>query len=189
MSSNERVEVTLTSSSDGICYLQLLTRCIEHKSETQPAEKQKEANGVSLVRCLLDACHPDDLVSALKEAWTPAEKAEDMGAFARLRDGELLLNTVPLFQKLLSCMTSPSTDLDAAFALADLLAMLCLGPESTLLLQPLEVLTYVKRLIKAKRRETREGALRCITALIKGNAEYCEVKHKRIVGFWTKQML
>ena len=203
MVSNKVVGVGLTSNDDGTLTLHFhhskdlsLSSTVRHEG-SPPDEREGEgerevsddANLVgSLVQLLIAARHPRDLNAVLKQAWVPGTHAGEMGSFTRLDEEEVLLNVIPLFQKLLSCMASMTTDMDGSFACADLLARLCLGQESTLLLQPAEVLTIVKRLITAKRRETREGALRCMTTLIQHNLEYCQVRLSTVTSLFSHTM-
>lgn len=169
------VDVALTINDDGSCSLQLQEMpSIQPDDATATLSTKPNAHSISLVQSLMSACHPDALKNALNEAWTASEKDSEPGTFRGLNSGEVLLNAVPLFQKVLSCLACASTDLHSAFICADFLGKLCLDEESSLLLLPQDVLTTVRRLIAAKRRETREGALRCITLLIKGNKEYCQ---------------
>ncbi len=193
---NKEVSVGLTSNEDGTLTLHfhhptdLSVSSTVRREGSQPDEREREvsddANLGSLVQLLIAARHPRDLNAVLKQAWVPGAHAGELGSFMRLDDEEILLNVIPLFQKLLSCMASMTTDMDGSFACADLLARLCLGEESTLLLQPTDVLTIVKRLITAKRRETREGALRCMTTLIQHNLEYCQVRLSTVTSVFSQ---
>ena len=192
----KEVEVVLTADADGQCFMQIVecssaseARNVVNDEAKPSEEKQGTVSSTpvaknSLVQRLMTASYTTDFLDVVISAWTPADVPGDAGNFVDLNGEEALLHTIPLFHKLLSSMTFPSIALDSAFACADLLTALCLGRESTLLLQPSEVLTSVKRLVTAHKKETREGALRCLTHLIKNNSEYCQVSHysARLIG-------
>lgn len=130
----------------------------------------------SLMNTLLKATRTEEFAAVISDAWTPADNPASPGTFPELTHGELLLNAIPLSQKLLACMAAHAIDIHTAYACADLLGVLGLDEESAMLLRPPMVLEAVIRLFTSDREETRGAALRCMTTLITGSKEYCQVR-------------
>lgn len=129
----------------------------------------------SLMDALLKSTKTEEFAEVVNTAWSPSETPSIPGTFPNLPQGELLLNAIPLSQKLLACMAARSIDSQTAYACADLLGILGLDKESAILLRPATVLESIIRLFTSDREETRGGALRCMTTLITGSKEYCQV--------------
>eukprot|EP00210_Caulerpa_lentillifera_P003175 g3034.t1 len=128
----------------------------------------------SLMSALLKATKTEDFANVISNAWSPGDSPSSPGMFPNLSQGELLLNAIPLSQKLLACMAAHSIDMKTAYACADLLGVLGLDQESAMLLRPSMVLEAIIRLFTSEKEETRGAALRCMTTLITGSKEYCQ---------------
>lgn len=146
-------------------------------SESRDSESTQNTSSEpqeSLMDALLKSTKTEDFAEVVNAAWSPSETPSIPGTFPNLPQGELLLNAIPLSQKLLACMAARSIGSQTAYACADLLGILGLDKESAILLRPATVLESIIRLFTSDREETRGGALRCMTTLITGSKEYCQ---------------
>eukprot|EP00210_Caulerpa_lentillifera_P009532 g9090.t1 len=146
----------------------------DSKSTKQPQQQTSSTSHGSLMHALLEATRTSDFAEVISSAWSPGATPSVPGTFPNLSHGDLLLNAIPLSQKLLACMAARSIDIFTAYACADLVAILGLDQESAMLLRPKTILESIIRLFTSDKETTRVGALRCMTTLITGSKEYCQ---------------